>query len=130
MRPAARDSLLWLAAMLAPVLGHVFNRDSVMVPAHCDAEVGSALRQLVMRRTITAGMARNALLAYLALPVQRVSLPDLALRALDLQANFSFGDALYLALAERESLTLVTFDERLRRGSIQHLSGVPVVSPA
>ncbi len=49
------------------------------------------------------------------LVTERYAHPPLAGRAWELRDNLTFHDALYVALAEATSMTLLTADERLAR---------------
>lgn len=84
------------------------------VPALCDAELVSALRQLIRRGTITRDRAREALEDYGDLPLIRHAHQVLLARAFELE-TFSAYDALYVALAERLVAPLLTTDRRLAR---------------
>ncbi len=100
----------------------------LLVPALCDAEVVSALRRLVLRRTITVDLARAAIDDYVDLPIERVAHEPLLRRVLDLRDNFGAFDALNVALAERHDATLVTADASLARAVMEHLR-LPVIAP-
>ncbi len=87
--------------------------DGATAPHLVDAEVGQALRGLVLRRRIAAGDARTSLLAAQRLVVRRFVHGPLAGRAWELRENLTFYDALYVALAEVQGLPLLTADARL-----------------
>jgi predicted nucleic acid-binding protein len=96
------------------VIGEV---DNLWAPHLVDAEVGRALRRSVVHRLLTPEDAAEALRDLGELPIQRAPHVTLLPRALELRDNLSFYDALYVALAERLEMPLLTFDGRLRRAA-------------
>lgn len=104
---------------------HAFQaRDAVLgeigrlwAPHLIDAEVGHVLRRATAIRAIEPGRAREALTDLAELPIKRVSHLGLLGRAFLLRSNISFYDALYVALAERLKMPLLTFDARLQRAA-------------
>lgn len=99
------------------------NQDSdIHTPALCDVEIGSALRRLVVDRTISSQRATEALQDYLDLPMSRHGHGALLHRAMELRSNFSFYDAMYAVLAEQMEATLVTADKKLASAVRSHLS--------
>ncbi|MDP2710936.1 MAG: type II toxin-antitoxin system VapC family toxin [Solirubrobacteraceae bacterium] len=82
-------------------------------PHLVDAEVGHALRRIVGVGELSARAARAALDDLADLPLRRVAHGALLGRAWELRANVTFYDGLYVALAERLELGLVTLDARL-----------------
>ncbi len=84
-------------------------------PAHLDAEVLSALGRLNRSGALTAGATRRGLTALAAAPVERHLLADLVGAAWSLRQGLRLTDALYVALAERLRLPLLTSDARLAR---------------
>ena len=87
-------------------------------PELLDAEVGSALRRAVRRKSIDADRAAEALGELRTLPIHRVSHERLAQFAWLLRDNVSFYDGLYVALAQLLDKPLLTFDARLARAGI------------
>jgi len=87
-------------------------------PELLDAEVGSALRRAVRRKSIDADQAAEALGELRTLPIHRVSHERLAQFAWLLRDNVSFYDGLYVALAQLLDKPLLTFDARLARAGI------------
>lgn len=86
-------------------------------PHLIDAEVGHVLRRAVLAGDLRASTAHAALEDLAGLPLRRVAHIGLLDRAWALRRNVSFYDALYVALAERLGLPLVTLDARLARAA-------------
>jgi predicted nucleic acid-binding protein len=86
---------------------------ALWAPHLVDAEVGHVLRRAVLAGEIAAGAARAALDDLADLPLRRAAHVALLERAWALRGNVSFYDALYVALAERLDLPLITFDARV-----------------
>lgn len=82
-------------------------------PHLVDAETGHALRRVVRAAELSAHAGRAALVDLAELPITRVPHRGLLSRAWELRANVTFYDGLYVALAERLRLPLVTLDTRL-----------------
>jgi len=110
-------------AHLAPLLQ---GTDSVIVPSIFGVEVVASL----VRAGVLARDARRAADLFLA-RARVVSLGPRAARAaagVAARTRLRTGDAIYVWVAERESLSLVTFDgEILARA---HLAGVSAVAPS
>lgn len=85
----------------------------IWAPHLVDAEVGHALRRIVRAGELSARAARAALDDLADLPLRRVGHRGLLDRAWELRANVTFYDGLYVALAERLDLPLITLDGRL-----------------
>ncbi|MGH2869253.1 MAG: type II toxin-antitoxin system VapC family toxin [Solirubrobacteraceae bacterium] len=86
-------------------------------PHLVDAEVGHVLRRAAASGAIDPARATAALGDLVALPIHRVPHLGLLARAFELRPNLSFYDALYVALAERLEMPLITFDARLLRAA-------------
>lgn len=100
----------------APARARLLGGDGGLWAPHLvDAEVGHTLRRLVLGSELGARAARQALDDLAGLPLRRVPHVGLLERAWALRANVSFYDALYVALAERLRLPLITLDARLAR---------------
>jgi predicted nucleic acid-binding protein len=84
-------------------------------PYLIDAEIGHALRRWVRSGKLDAEAAGKALWEVGDLPVERVEHELLVHVAWQLRDNFSFYDALYVALALMLDEPLLTFDARLAR---------------
>ncbi|WP_142098514.1 type II toxin-antitoxin system VapC family toxin [Pseudonocardia cypriaca] len=82
-------------------------------PHLVDAEVGSVLRRRVGAGMLPAELAEGALRALDTLVVQRYPHGPLAPTVWGLRHNFSYYDALYVALAARLRAPLLTADKRL-----------------
>jgi predicted nucleic acid-binding protein len=93
---------------------HLLRRDEHLWAPHLvDAEVGHVLRRAVLAGELRAATAAAALVDLAEFPLQRAPHVGLLDRAWALRRNLSFYDALYVALAERIELPLVTLDSRL-----------------
>lgn len=89
-------------------------------PAHMDAEVLSALGRLHRQGVLTASDVEEMLDDLVALPVDRVSIGNLALQAHALSHNVALRDGLYVALAQALDSPLSTTDARLARACVDH----------
>jgi predicted nucleic acid-binding protein len=88
---------------------------TLWAPHLIDAEIGHALRRAVRLGEIDADVAGAALREIEVLPVERVEHEPLVHVAWQLRDNFSFYDALYVALALMLDEPLLTLDARLAR---------------
>src|SRR5690349_19996410 len=84
-------------------------------PHVIDAEVGRSLRRSVYLGELSADAAGRALWEVDVLPLERIEHELLIHVAWGLRDNFSFYDALYVALALMLDEPLLTFDARLAR---------------
>jgi len=84
------------------------------VPELCDVEVSAGLRRAVRRREISQQRALLALGHYLDLTLVRHPHASLLSRAFAL-GTFTVYDAVYVSLAERLGVALLTTDRRLAR---------------
>jgi predicted nucleic acid-binding protein len=89
--------------------------EGAVAPHLVDAEVGQALRGLVLRDALSPDAAERSLRAAADLVVERYDHVALRRRAWELRDSVSFYDGLYVALAEALGLELVTADARLAR---------------
>ena len=87
--------------------------DGAIAPHLVDAELGQAIRGLVLRGLLDVHAAERSIRLGEALVIERYPHPPLRPRAWELRANVSFYDGLYVALAEARSLALVTADAKL-----------------
>jgi predicted nucleic acid-binding protein len=99
---------------------------ALWAPHLIDAEVGHALRRSVRLGKLTAEAAGSALWEVGDLPVERVEHELLVHVAWQLRDNFSFYDALYVALALMLNEPLLTFDARLARAGEQTGVDLPI----
>jgi predicted nucleic acid-binding protein len=88
---------------------------SVLVPAHFDAEAYAAIRRAVRRGTLPAEEGSIALLRIATLAAERIALAELLARAFAERDRFGAHDVFYAVLARRESALLVTTDAPLAR---------------
>jgi predicted nucleic acid-binding protein len=94
------------------------DEHTLWAPHLIDAEIGHALRRSVRLGEVSAEAAGRALWEVDELPVERVEHELLIHVAWGLRDNFSFYDALYVALALMLDEPLLTFDARLARSGI------------
>jgi predicted nucleic acid-binding protein len=90
---------------------------SLWAPHLIDAEVGQALRRRVAARKLGDDHASAALSKLVGMPLRRIPHTDLLDRVWDLRHNLSFYDGLYVALAERLQMPLLTLDARLAKAA-------------
>lgn len=95
------------------------------VPALCDVEVAAGLRRAVLQRALSVQRAMLALEDYRDLPLTRHGHLALLPRILQLRANLSAYDAIYVALGEQLGAALLTADARLRRAAGARLPVLP-----
>ena len=86
-------------------------------PAHLDAEVLSALERLHRAGVVTADVVTACLEAVAAAPITRHDVASLLDGAWARRDQLRLADALYIELADRLAVRLVTTDERLGRTS-------------
>lgn len=91
----------------------VAHAGGLWAPHLVDAEVGHVLRRGVARGELTPQSAAAALSDLAGFPLRRAAHVGLLDRAWSLRANLSFYDGLYVALAERLDVPLLTLDARL-----------------
>ena len=90
-------------------------------PHLIDAEVGNALRSMVLRGDLTDGVGASARLMAERLVHRRHPIHGaIAARAWQLRHNLGFYDALYIALAESLHCQLITADSRIARAFKDH----------
>lgn len=117
------------ASVLVELLGHGPHAEAVRqrldaeehtlcAPHLIDAEIGHALRRSVRLGEVSAEAAEQALWEVDELPIERIKHELLIHVAWGLRDNFSFYDALYVALALMLDEPLLTFDARLARTGI------------
>lgn len=87
--------------------------ERLVAPELLDVEVLSAWRRQLAAGKLDARRAALALVDLADLRVQRVSHRPLLTRSWELRANVTAYDAVYMALAERLDVVLLTADARL-----------------
>lgn len=99
-------------------------------PMLCQVEVMAAVRRALLRGHLAdVDAARSVIRDLIDLPIQMYPHDGLLQRAVDLHANFTSYDAVYVALAETLSAPLLTTDTRLATATRTH-TGVDVVNLA
>ncbi len=89
------------------------DQEPLWAPHLVDAEVGHVLRRAVRIGELRPATAAAALADLTDMPLHRAAHVGLLERAWSLRRNVTFYDALYVALAERLDMVLVTLDTRL-----------------
>jgi predicted nucleic acid-binding protein len=82
-------------------------------PDLADVETVSVLRRRWLNGDLTDARFRDAIDDLLALPITRLPVGPLMIRAFELRANVSAYDACYIALAESLACPLITADTRI-----------------
>lgn len=101
--------------------------EALWAPHLVDAEVGHVLRRAVLAGELRPAVASAALEDLAELPLRRVAHVGFLERAWAMRRNLTFYDALYVALAERLEVPLITFDSRLE-GASGHKAVVEVLA--
>jgi predicted nucleic acid-binding protein len=91
------------------------RRTLLHAPAHMDAEVLSAVGRMSRAGEVSAEVANGALERTTALPVTRHPVSDLVMGAWARRDALRPVDALYVELAARLNVPLLTVDQRLAR---------------
>lgn len=112
---AGGDGVEWVERQLSAEE----TRRSLWAPHLIDAEVGHALRRLVVAGKLEDKRAAAALGDLATMHLRRVAHTDLLTRVWQLRHNLSFYDGLYVALAELLETPLITLDGRLARGAAE-----------
>ena len=121
---AAVDLLLDVVPVSAVIADHVrMHGGQLHAPHLLDAEVGQVLRRNLLRGRLSEERARRALDHLAQLPIIRYPHLPFLPRAMDLRANLTVYDALYVALAEALGAPLLTRDEAIAL----HAGDVPVI---
>jgi len=94
---------------------HVVEADEVVVPDHFHLEGAAALRRLEIHGEVDADEVQGAFQRFLALRVRRVDTRPLVEEAWAMRRNVTVADALYVVLARRLGVPLVSGDVRLGR---------------
>jgi predicted nucleic acid-binding protein len=102
---------------LAPAVGARLRGSVWHAPGHLDAEVLSALGRLERASRLDAVEAAEGLVALSELPIERHALSPLLLGAWTLRNELRLVDGLYVELARKLGLRLITTDQRLARAA-------------
>ncbi|ASR34475.1 ribonuclease [Prauserella marina] len=97
-------------------------------PAHMDAEVFSAIGRLQRAGKLTTADVDAALSALATIPVKRHPVAELTVGAWTRRADLRLTDALYIELAARLRVPVLTTDHRLARAS-SLAEGIALGSP-
>lgn len=114
--PAGRPWRRWVAMS-----------DTLAAPDCAGVELGRYLRRHTLVGHLTADDAQRSLATFQTLGVATYPTAPLLADALALRDNFTFDDALYVALARRLDEPLATTDARLARAAAA--IGVAVAAP-
>jgi predicted nucleic acid-binding protein len=109
---SAMVDLLVVPDRAASVREAVIDR-AIHVPAHFDAEVLSALGRLGRAGAIDAGTVVDRLMRVVAAPFERHEVAPLLLGAWGRHERLRLVDAVYVQLAERLAIPLITSDRAL-----------------
>ena len=104
--------------------------ETACAPHLLDAEVGNTLRRLWLRGVMSPARVREALDDLAGLPIRRVAHQGLLMRAFELRSNVTIYDGLYLVLAERLDVPLLSCDAALGKvpgctATVEILQGQP-----
>ena len=105
-----------LSDVATRLLEQLQRGDAELVAPDCIvAELGHSCRKLVLGRKLSAEESYAAIEEFASLPIALVPSRVLARQAMELAIQHlgTFYDALYIALAERESLKVITADDRM-----------------
>lgn len=108
---------LVLGEALSGVLQERIDGAVLHAPAHVDAEVLAGLGRLHRSGRLTATVVTRQLGTISTAPVRRHALPDLLGGAWQRRGRFRLADALYLELADRLGVRMLTTDQALARAT-------------
>lgn len=109
------------ASRASPMASHpVIDGHDIHAPHVIDPEVLNAVRRLLLLRRSSLDDAELMVERFIDLELVRYSHAPLIERAWSLRDNITPYDALYVALAERLQVPLITTDRRLARAAAQH----------
>lgn len=94
---------------------HVITAEEIVVPDHFYVEGAAALRRMELRSVLTPEEAWTAVEQLLTLRVTSSETAPLLGEAWAMRHNVTIGDGLYVAIAQRLGVALVTGDARLAR---------------
>jgi predicted nucleic acid-binding protein len=98
---------------LGRAVRHRIKGHALHAPAHLDAEVLSALGRLHRAGDLDAGTVERKLHELASAPIRRHPVNDLVVATWARRHQIRLADAIYVELAVRRSLPLVTTDHRL-----------------
>lgn len=110
------DASVWLESLRSSSVS-LEDLEPALVPGHFEAEVLHGLRGLVRGGHMSREQGAFLLEALRRTPFSRVPVDQLVEAAWPIAEAVSGCDALYVALARRESVPLVTTDACLARGA-------------
>lgn len=108
---------LLLGTPLGPRVATAVHGVELLAPAHLDAEVLSAFGRLHRAGVLTTRRVTQRLHLLSTAPITRMALTDLLAGAWARRDNLRLVDALYVELATRERVPLITTDARLAAAS-------------
>jgi predicted nucleic acid-binding protein len=108
---------LLVGSAVAAALHERLRAQELHAPAHFDAEVLSALGRLHRAGHLSERQAATRLDRLAAAPVERHPLPPLLPGAWRMRHNLRLVDALYVALADRLHVSIVTTDRGMAAAS-------------
>lgn len=102
------------------------SNEELAAPDLIDAEVPQVLRKLELLKKLSSLSVSGAFRDYQDLPIFRFPMAAIAKRAFALRKNLTIYDAMYVVLAERLEVPLLTRDARLaralsRKSVIEHI---------
>lgn len=106
-----------LGGSASSAIGDRLMETSLHAPAHLDAEVLSAIGRIHRSGSLSAREAGARLQGALSVPVERHDLPALIQGAWRRRQRLRLADALYVELAEKLSVPLLTTDAALGRAT-------------
>ncbi len=98
----------------------------IAAPHLVDAEIISALRRVVLAKTLSNKAAQTALNAWRQMEIERHPIHPLTEKIWALRNSFSAYDATYVALAAALELPLLTADKRLAKSGRRHCEIITV----
>lgn len=104
-----------LGGSQAMAIGAHIDGVELWAPAHIDAEILSAVGRMQRAGELTVREAGQRLDAAMEIPLRRELLDDLVAGAWRRRDRLRLADALYVELASRHDLPLLTTDARLGR---------------
>jgi predicted nucleic acid-binding protein len=114
--PAGRPWRRWVA-----------GSNALAAPDCVGVEIGRYLRRHTLRGALAVGEAERTLRTFHALGVELYPTEPLLADAFGMRENFTFDDALYVALATRLDEPFATTDRRLARAAAD--AGVSLATP-